>query len=91
MPLISSPSALLCSVMKSNTVLFCRNLLRNLDVFSEVSEEALVQLAGRLVPISVPPGHDHIREGDPVDSVFILEVIICYMKLIVEHAFSGGL
>lgn len=43
-------------------------------MFSEIGEEALVQLAGRLVPFSVPPGHDHISEGDPVDSMYILEV-----------------
>ncbi|GMH33531.1 hypothetical protein BSKO_01365 [Bryopsis sp. KO-2023] len=50
-----------------------RHLLQGLSVFKDVDVTALVQLAGRMVPIDLPPGHEQVRQGDPADSIFILE------------------
>lgn len=49
-------------------------MLRGLNIFKEVDENTLIQLAGRLVPIDLPPGHELVRQGDLADSIFIVQV-----------------
>lgn len=55
-----------------------RDLLHGLSCFKEIDEKALTQLAGRLLPLNVPPGHEVVRQGDPADSLFILEVQLTF-------------
>eukprot|EP00210_Caulerpa_lentillifera_P000916 g886.t1 len=50
-----------------------KNLMDKLSVFVGIQQSTLKKLAGRLDPLSLPPGQELVRQGDMADALYILE------------------
>jgi len=50
-----------------------KNLMGQLKVFEGIEPATMKKVAGRLIPVTMPPGRQLVRQGDEAEALFILE------------------